>query len=98
MRSVGIRELKAETSQVLRRVREEGETIQITYRGRPVALLLPLRTPFSRSKEASTVDAVRPDDWVTFWTNLDRVTAAIGAEWPEGVSAVDAVKEGRREL
>lgn len=40
MSSVGIRELRQRASELLRRV-EAGETIEITDRGRPVALLSP---------------------------------------------------------
>lgn len=40
MASVGIRELRQRASELLRRV-EAGETIEITDRGRPVALLSP---------------------------------------------------------
>jgi len=41
MASVGVRELRQRASELLRRV-EAGETIQVTDRGRPVALLAPL--------------------------------------------------------
>ena len=41
MTSVGVRELRQRASELLRRV-EGGETIEITDRGRPVALLAPL--------------------------------------------------------
>jgi prevent-host-death family protein len=41
MTSVGIRELRQRASELLRRV-AGGETIQITDRGRPVAVLAPL--------------------------------------------------------
>jgi prevent-host-death family protein len=41
MASVGIRELRQNLSVYLRRVRE-GETLQVTERGRPVAVLAPL--------------------------------------------------------
>ena len=41
MRSIGIRELRQEASRYLRAV-EAGETIQVTDRGRPVALLSPI--------------------------------------------------------
>jgi prevent-host-death family protein len=37
MTTAGIRELKQNTSKILRRVREEGETIEITYHGETVA-------------------------------------------------------------
>lgn len=41
MASVGVRELRQHASELLRRV-EAGETIEITDRGRPVALLSPM--------------------------------------------------------
>ena len=41
MTSVGVRELRQRASELLRLV-EDGETIEITDRGRPVALLGPL--------------------------------------------------------
>jgi len=49
MASTGIRELRQRASELLRRV-EAGETIEITDRGRPVAVLAPLpdRRPIDR--------------------------------------------------
>jgi len=41
MTSVGVRELRQRASELLRRV-EEGETIEVTDRGRPVAVLSPV--------------------------------------------------------
>jgi len=41
MASVGVRELRQRASELLRRV-EAGETIEVTDRGRPVALLAPI--------------------------------------------------------
>jgi prevent-host-death family protein len=41
MRSIGIRELRQNASDYLRSV-EGGETIQVTDRGRPIALLVPI--------------------------------------------------------
>ena len=41
MQSIGIRELRQQASRFIRRV-ERGETIEVTDRGRPVALLVPL--------------------------------------------------------
>lgn len=41
MASVGVRQLRQRASDLLRRV-EQGETIEVTDRGRPVALLSPL--------------------------------------------------------
>ena len=44
MTRVGVRELRQNASAVLRRVLA-GESIEITQRGRPVALLIPLPEP-----------------------------------------------------
>ena len=88
MQAIGIRELKQRATHILRRVREKGETIQVTYRGQVVALLIPAPAP-KPAKEKQT-GAV--------WTDLDRLAAEIAARWPAGVSAAEAVSEGRRAL
>jgi len=58
MTSVGIRELRQRASELLRLV-ERGETIEITDRGRPVALLSPLPsgTPLERLRAAGDLAA-----------------------------------------
>ena len=45
MPEIGIRQLKNETSEILRAVREEGAEYVITYRGQPVAVLRPVEQP-----------------------------------------------------
>jgi prevent-host-death family protein len=42
MKSIGVRELRQRASKYLARV-EAGQSVEITVRGRPVALLVPLR-------------------------------------------------------
>ena len=53
---VGVRELRQRASELLRRV-EAGETIEVTDRGRPVALLgpLPEGEPLERLRAAGEV-------------------------------------------
>jgi prevent-host-death family protein len=87
MHAVGIRELKEQVSEVIRRVREDGETIAVTYRGQVVAQISPLAEPDER--RAATVAAL---------AQIDRLAAEVGARWPKGVSAVEAVRDVRREL
>jgi antitoxin (DNA-binding transcriptional repressor) of toxin-antitoxin stability system len=87
VRSVGVGQLHKHTSAVLRRLREEREPIAVTYRGRVVARLVPVEP-----RADAEVDVT------AFLTDLDRLAAEIGAHWPAGVSAVDAVREQRREL
>jgi prevent-host-death family protein len=87
MRLVGVRELKAHTSAVLRRVRERGETVGVTHRGRVVARIVPVEQPPVELHELGAV-----------WTDLDRLAAEIAVHWPANVTAPDAVREDRREL
>ena len=61
MRQIGVRELKAHTSEVLRRV-AEGETYEVTSRGKIVALLT---HPGDSSLEKLCVE-----DWEAHWDAL----------------------------
>ena len=58
MARIGIRELRQKASEYLRRV-EGGETIEVTDRGRPVALLTPIpeAPPLDRLRAAGDIDA-----------------------------------------
>ena len=58
MERFGVRELRQRASELLRLV-EAGETIEITDRGRPVALLTPLPdgSPLEQLRAAGEVDA-----------------------------------------
>ena len=82
---VGVRELSSDTSKILRRVREKGESIDIAYRGRVVARIVPAAPPAPDPKALSAV-----------WADLDRVAEEIGRRWPKRVSAAQAVSETRR--
>lgn len=57
--SIGIRELRQHASRYLRLVEERGEPIEITDRGRPVALLTPVPTG-SRVEELRASGRIRP--------------------------------------
>jgi len=83
MVTVGIRELKQQASRLVRLVRETGNEVQVTYHGKVVALLIPVRRA-AGEEEASA------------WSELDHLAVEIGASWPKGVSAAQVVSEGRR--
>ena len=87
MTEVGIRELKTQVSDIIRRVREDKETYIVTYRGKPVAKLEPVQD----NEEQLARD-------LSILAEMDRLAEEITKHWPEGVSAVDAVKADRREL
>ena len=87
MITVGVRELKQQTSRILRRVREDGEVIEITYHGETVARLIPVNPSVPSEEEMAAV-----------LTDLNQLSAEISAQWPDGVSAMDAINDVRREL
>ena len=82
MLTVGIRELKQQASELIRRVRERGDEIRVTYHGKVVARILPVQPAAEEVQRA--------------WDDLDRLADEIGKRWPQGVSAAEAVSEGRR--
>ena len=84
MVTVGVRELKQQASELIRAVRETGSQVQVTYHGKVVALLVPVTA------------ATNPDIEKHAWDELDSLAAEIGARWPKGVSAAQAVSEARR--
>ena len=62
MVAVGVRELRQRASELLRRV-EAGETIEITDRGRPVALLSPIPDggPYQRMLASGEIERAALD-------------------------------------
>jgi prevent-host-death family protein len=84
--SVGVRKLKEQTSRILRLVQEQGTDVEITHRGKVIARLIPVSAPQPSTGMAEV------------WSDLDQLAEAIGAHWPVGDSAEDAVREQRREL
>ena len=87
MTEVGIRELKTQASDIIRRVRENNESYVVTYRGRPVAKLVPvLDNEAQLARDLSILE------------EMDRLAEEINKDWPDGLSAADAVSAARREL
>lgn len=87
MATVGVRELKARASQLVRGVRERGVEVEVTYRSRVVARLVPVVA--RQSSDRRTARA---------WSDLDRVAAEISTHWSRGRSAAEGVHNGRRRL
>jgi prevent-host-death family protein len=87
VRAVGIRELKARASELVREVRDNESSIDITYRGRVVARLVPVVPELAEARSADEL-----------WAEMDELAAEISKSWPEGISAADAIADVRREL
>lgn len=84
-KEIGIRELKQNASEYLRRVREEGVTYTVTHRGKAIAQILPAEV---EAPDKATIERLIAE--------MDELAHEIGKKWPKGVSSVDAVREQRR--
>ena len=85
---IGIRELKNQTSQVLRRVREDLVEYVVTLRGEPVAVLRPLT-----QDESQRIRQERIEDEIA---DLRSLSKQIAASWTSEKSAIELVEEQRR--
>ncbi len=87
MPEVGVRELKAKTSEILRAIRERRARYVVTYRGRPVAALIPL-------DDAAAVEA--PGGEREAWGRLERLGEEIGRGWRSPQTSAELLSEMRR--
>ncbi|HEU5298752.1 MAG TPA: type II toxin-antitoxin system prevent-host-death family antitoxin [bacterium] len=87
MAELGIRELKARASEIVRRVRERRARYVITYRGRPVAMIGPLESSPVTESEAGDPGA---------WDELERLGDAVGKGWRSPKTSVEILSESRR--
>ena len=90
MREVGVRELKARASEIIRSVRDGRMRYTITYRGRPVGVLVPLDQP---SAGPPVGDEGRDE---TAWEELERLGEEIGRGWQSPMTSVELLTEMRR--
>ena len=91
MTSVGVRALRQRASELLRLV-AQGETVEITDRGRPVALLTPLPggSPLDRLRAAGEIELATedPDDLPALFV--------LGPETESGSSALQRLRRDER--
>ena len=88
MKAFDVVDLTERIDEVLRIVEEDGETIEITNYGEVIAHLVPATGPQSLAKPTKR----------DVWADLERLASEISTHWPAEVSAVDAVRDVRREL
>ncbi len=88
MKTLGVRELRERIDEILRLVEEEGETIELTNRGKVVARLIPASEPKPPVRQ----------DLTPFWEKMEQLASEIGSYLPDKVDAVEIIREGRREL
>ena len=87
MEKVGISQLKRDVSAILKRVRDHNAMFEVTYRGTAVARIVPVVSDEERQRSLQAA-----------WARIDELSEEMSERWPAGVSAVEAVREGRREL
>ncbi len=68
MITIGIRELKAHTTEILRKVRVEGQPIDITFRGEVIARIVPVQRTTQQREQT-----------LAAWADLKQLAAEIGA-------------------
>ena len=88
MKTLRANELVEHINEILRMVKEEGETIEVTDQGKVIARVVPASEPEQPVKR----------DLKSFWEEIDRLAAEIGTYLPEKVDAVEIIRDVRREF
>ncbi len=87
MPEIGIRELKAQASEIVRAVREERAEYVITHRGKPVAMIVPF-------EEAPEEKPLAPGDW---WARIEEIGRLMEEENPNAGSVVEQLFRDRED-
>jgi prevent-host-death family protein len=90
MPEIGVRELKAKASEIIRTVREKRARYLITYRGKPVGILIPLGE--ARPREGAGAD----EHQMEVWEELIELGQQIGSGWQSDLTAAELLSEMRR--
>ena len=86
--SVGVRELKNQTSRIIRAVREDLSEYVVTLRGEPVAVLRPLTEEEAQRLRQVEIDASLAE--------MRALAQAVASAWISEKSGVELVSEQRR--
>jgi prevent-host-death family protein len=87
MPEIGVRELKTHASEIVRSVRDQRARYLVTYRGRPVGVLLPL-------DEAGV--SWEEDEETAVWEELAALGEEIGQGWRSSLTSAELLSEMRR--
>lgn len=89
MLSLDVHELIERIDEMLLKIEEEGEIIEVTKHNEITARMEPVQ-----KRRQADLDA--QNDQAT-WSELELISAEISACWPQGVSAVEAVQDARQD-
>jgi len=90
---IGVRELREQTTEVLRKVREEKAEYIITYQGRPVAMLLPVDP---QAISAAMLQAGKRSA-SGGWEIYTRLAEMLRDTWPAGKKTQDILDDLRQD-
>ena len=85
---IGVRELKNQTSSVIRSVREELSEYVVTLRGEPVAVLRPLTEEESKRLRQAEIDATLAE--------MRSLAQEVASDWTSEKSGAELITEQRR--
>ncbi|HLF73149.1 MAG TPA: type II toxin-antitoxin system prevent-host-death family antitoxin [Anaerolineales bacterium] len=93
MALIGVRELREQATEVIRRVREDNAEYVITYQGRPVAILLPI------DEDAVTEAIIRASKQAALvpWEAYERLAETLREVMPPGKHTQKTLDEIRGE-
>ena len=87
MPAIGVRELKTRASKIIRELRDRRARYVVTYRGRPVGLLLPLDAGPGAGPDQASESA---------WDELVRLGQEIGEGWQSPLTGTELISDMRR--
>jgi prevent-host-death family protein len=90
MSEIGVRELKAHASEIIRAIRDRRVRYVITYRGKPVGLLSPV------SEMATLGQLAASESPAVVWDELTRLGEEIGRGWQSPLTGADLLSDMRR--
>lgn len=91
MALIGVRELREQAAEVIRKVREERTEYVITYQGRPVAVLLPINESVVEETILESSKETAGDPWKAFLKLRDELRD----QWPENIKTQDLLDDIR---
>ena len=92
MSLIGVRELREQTSEVIRRVRQDRAEYVVTYQGRPVAVILPLDAGRAEREMVQASKKAVLDGWERY----ERLAEELRRAWPTDLSTQDVIDSIRR--
>ncbi len=84
MEDIGIRQLKARASEIVRKVKEGKARYTITQHGRPAALIIPIEETTSAEGDQHA------------WEDLLQIGQEIGQAWQSDKSSTELLSDSRR--